>query len=530
MRAWVPLAGVALVSVAFLVVLLLPVPAGATLWVSDLGQLLAAAAAAGGCSVAARRSQAQGRRAWWWMAAGTGAWAVGQTAWCYYELVLGEDAPFPSLADVGFLGFTLMSTVGLVMWLGPQSHQIAARGRDLLDGAIIAFALLLLSWVTILGTLLSDPDASGRDLVLSLAYPVGDLVLATLALLAVARGTGSERTTLTVLTMGLGALALSDSAYVYLNSIGAYSSGDPITTGWVAGFLLVAVAGVGVRRTADAPAPTGTTGQQVPRPSLLRLGLPYLPVVAATVVLALSMLEADDGHGVEMLLGLALVVLVLARQFLAILDTKRLMTALGVAHDQLEHQALHDSLTGLANRVLFTDRLDHALLHPDADVSVLFCDLDDFKIVNDDLGHAAGDELLRQVAARLLECTRVTDTVARLGGDEFAILLEDADDAVRVAERVVAAMQTPIDIDGRQVHTSISVGIAHHRDAAAATHHENRRDSDTGSRVRGPVAEGVAADTRRQATAALLLRHADTAMYAAKGSGKGRAVLSGAGR
>jgi diguanylate cyclase (GGDEF)-like protein len=519
-------------SAVFLTVLLLPVPAVVELWVSDLGQLLAAAAAAVGCGLAATRSHGHRRRAWWWMAVGTGAWAAGQAAWSYYELVLGEEVPFPSVADIGFLSFTLAATAGLVVWLGSQGHQIVARGRDLLDGAIIAVALLLISWITTLGTVVADNTVSGTNLALSLAYPVGDLVLATLALLALARGAGSERATLVVLTMGIGGLALSDSAYVYLTSTGDYSSAHLVTGGWVVGFLLVAAAGLGVRRTpaSDAHAPRRATEHVVLKPSLLQLCLPYLPVVAASVMLFVSMLDSRDDRGVHLLLGLVLVVLVLARQFLSILDTTRLMSELGVVRDQLEHQALHDALTGLANRVLFRDRLDRALLHPDANVSVLYCDLDDFKLVNDGLGHAAGDELLQLVAARLLECTRVTDTVARLGGDEFAILLEDADDALQVADRVVASLRTPVELHGRQVHTSISVGIAHHRDTAAAEHPEHRRETDVGSRPRVPAAEGVAADTRRQATAALLLRHADTAMYAAKGGGKGRAVLSEPGR
>ena len=165
---------------------------------------------------------------------------------------------------------------------------------------------------------------------------------------------------------------------------------------------------------------------------------------------------------VELLLGLALMTLVLARQCLAMLDNQRLLVALAEARDQLEHQALHDALTGLPNRVLFADRLDRALLQPEADVSVLFCDLDDFKLVNDQHGHDAGDRLLRLVAERLLECVRLTDTVSRLGGDEFAILLEDSANAVQVADRVVAAIE-PVDLDGRTVQTSISVGIAHHR-------------------------------------------------------------------
>ena len=162
---------------------------------------------------------------------------------------------------------------------------------------------------------------------------------------------------------------------------------------------------------------------------------------------------------------------------------------------QLVHQAFHDALTGLANRALFRDRLEHALARTDHNrdaVAVLFLDLDDFKTVNDSLGHAEGDRLLVVVAERLLNATRGCDTVARLGGDEFAILLEnvrDDADAVRVAERVTAAMQLPFGLRDKEVFVSASIGIV---------------------RARGEESDDE------------LLRNADVAMYAAKNRGKGR--------
>jgi diguanylate cyclase len=239
-----------------------------------------------------------------------------------------------------------------------------------------------------------------------------------------------------------------------------------------------------------------------------------------------QLLQAPSTPTVDLVLGVGLVVLVLSRQFLAMADNQRLLGALAVARDQLEHQALHDALTGLANRVLFADRLDRALLQPAANVSVLFCDLDDFKLVNDEMGHEAGDALLVLIAERLRSCVRITDTVARLGGDEFAILLEDADDATLVADRVVQCVRQDVQLAGQRVVTSISVGMAHHHGATAAVHPEHRRDVVSGRRTRVLTAESMAAAAERDSTAALLLRHADTAMYAAKGAGKSRVVQS----
>ncbi|MGA2211208.1 MAG: EAL domain-containing protein [Acidimicrobiales bacterium] len=134
--------------------------------------------------------------------------------------------------------------------------------------------------------------------------------------------------------------------------------------------------------------------------------------------------------------------------------------------EELKHQAFHDALSGLANRALFRDRLEHALeraRRSSTSLAVLFLDLDDFKVVNDTLGHAAGDELLVAVAARLAGSLRAGDTAARIGGDEFAILLEETEgpnDACRLAERVIIELKAPVTIEDREVQVHGSIGIA----------------------------------------------------------------------
>ncbi|HKC24583.1 MAG TPA: EAL domain-containing protein [Thermoanaerobaculia bacterium] len=175
-----------------------------------------------------------------------------------------------------------------------------------------------------------------------------------------------------------------------------------------------------------------------------------------------------------------------------------------LAEEQLLHDAFHDALTGLPNRALFLDRLGLALERSrrrDGRFAVLFVDLDRFKMVNDGLGHVAGDSLLVAVSQRLLAFVHPGDTLARFGGDEFTILLDEvggAEDAVRTAEGIQGELSRPFDLPaGREVFTTASVGIA--------------------------LSDG------RYQTADELLRDADTAMYRAKAQGRARYVLFDAG-
>jgi diguanylate cyclase (GGDEF)-like protein len=168
--------------------------------------------------------------------------------------------------------------------------------------------------------------------------------------------------------------------------------------------------------------------------------------------------------------------------------------------ERLEHQALHDSLTGLPNRRLFVDRLEQALRRirrrKEIGLAVLFMDLDGFKVINDSLGHDTGDRLLAEVAERLRGCLRPEDTLTRFGGDEFTVLVEDvraSDDAAGVAERIVEELREPFTVDGRELYVAASIGV-------------------------GLTSDGTKGSEE-------LLREADTSMYRAKEEGLGYKVF-----
>lgn len=221
-----------------------------------------------------------------------------------------------------------------------------------------------------------------------------------------------------------------------------------------------------------------------------RLGLSYVvavPLLAGDVFLGIATASWEAGQARGPLDGEVLVRLRgVADQAATALQNARLLEA-------IRHQASHDALTGLPNRVLFAELLEAGLAGcgPDDELAVLYCDIDRFKQVNDEFGHAAGDELLRQFAARLRATVRPGDTVSRLSGDEFALVLPvptSADDAAAVADRVLEGMREPFRVEGRELVVTTSVGVA----------------VQTGS---GGQAEE-------------LLRVADSAMYRAKQSGR----------
>ncbi len=433
-----------------------------------------------------RAHRTRGRRdraGWSLLAAGLLANGIGNSIWAYLELV--AHAPtFPSAADACFVLTAPLVALGLILVSGPR---LAPRERTdlLLDTGLVLIAGLLIAWAFLFPVYQAAPDQSLLVRVLAAYMPLTALLAFAAAAFAFLRRPqpGRERM-LHPLLAGAGLYWGGQLLYSYTSLLGTYATGH-----WVDVLLISGLALFGVAALQEVEAlPAGAPTRAHDRP-WARL-LPYLAIAPVYSLLFLLLHHEGAGSGLYIVSGglLAITALVALRQVLTARENLAFQR-------RLAHQAFHDPLTGLPNRVLFQDRLEHALARAArrAPVAVLYLDLDRFKTINDSLGHEAGDALLVAVAERLQRCVRPEDTVTRLGGDEFAILLEgvrDSGDAVRVAERVGGALGAAFTVGDHQMFVSTSVGIAY-------TGHDGATTGD-------------------------LLRDADIAMYRAKAAGKAR--------
>ncbi|MGB3353766.1 MAG: EAL domain-containing protein [Mycobacterium sp.] len=410
--------------------------------VDDLALLALSTWAAVCAGLAARAAQGRIRTAWTFMAAGLGAWAVGDLIWLVTENVL-HVSPFPSPADLFYLLFPVLAAVAMAQ-LPAVLHQ--SRLRIVLDGATVALCVFLLLWIIWLQDVYDAYREDGLALGLALAYPLADVLVLSIAVAVLARAPVRQRAVLSLLTLAFVLTTITDSAFAYLVTGDRYATGNLIDIGWAAALVVFTAAALASRTT---PPPIAVP---VTVPSNSSLWVPYVPLLlAGTVGPAMVM------TGLERIVVPMVTTTVCVRQAVAAWENRRLLLA---AADQ----ALRDPLTGLANGTLFHDRLAHAMmlkLRDGRSVAVVSLDLDDFKLVNDSLGHPTADSLLVHAGQRVADCARPGDTVARLGGDEFVLLLEsEVDDSHLVAQRVIEAFNKPFDVDEQSILMNPSVGVA----------------------------------------------------------------------
>jgi diguanylate cyclase len=431
------------------------------------------------------RNRPDRRLPWILVAIGQASFVAGDVLWNWYETI-GED-PFPSMADVLYLAGYPFIAVGLFLLI---RRRLGGGDRGgLLDAAILATGVAILSW-----TLFIQPQVIGSDLDLlslgiSLAYPVADLLVIGVAM-GLLTTPGARTAAFRMLGLSLVALLVADQIYALQNFDETYVAGGPLDSIYVIAYILfgVAVLHPSMRRLTD-PQPV-----QVTWLGPVRLVCLAAAMVTGPILLAFGP-DANGGLAIIALGTALLSLLVLLRLYGLVGLLARDVAKRRALEDQLSYQAFHDPLTGLANRRRFVEQAEAALAgrRRTGTIAAMFLDLDDFKTVNDSLGHAAGDEMLRVVAARVGAGLRSSDLAARLGGDEFGVLLfdvQDIDVATSTAQRLLDALQAPVTIGDSVVEVGASIGIA--------------IDSPAMGRVDD------------------LLGDADVAMYQAKALGKGR--------
>ena len=558
--------------------------------------------------------------AWAWLAAGCVMWAAGSVAWSFYELVTGDAAPFPSVADIGYIGYAVPVAIGVTRF--PRSPGNAwSRWRLTLDSVVIGGSLLMTSMVWVIGPVVAATSSTFLR-VDALAYPLADVTVASVVLTRCLVLPQARRHVWVPLAVGLLTLAVTDSAYIAMALRGDYVPGGVLDLGWLVSFLLLGLAALAP--VTEPTEPVRTVPDEPP--SLLQQLLPYLAIGVAAVAVLTGPVDPAE-HAKYLWLGLPLAVAVVLRQVVVAADhatlarnlaaaverrTEQLqhreqwwrdlvqnlsdvvvvispdgsvrycspsagsalgswpqqvtnaeelknhvhpddldaalrvirpvlngwrrngfvecrveradgswgwfeVTAVGqlteralqgtvlTLHDvserrrltdQLTHEAHHDALTGLPNRTLLMRRIEQALSHPRGErTALLLIDLDDFKVINDRHGHAAGDLVLEVIGRRLRKTVRAGDTVARLGGDEFALLMNGtAAQVQRTADRLIAQICKPVVAGGRRFLVRASIGVVF-------------------------AAEG------ELETAQSMLSHSDIALYEAKARDKGGIVV-----
>jgi diguanylate cyclase (GGDEF)-like protein len=413
--------------------------------------------------------------------------AFGALAIASGEIVFGldPDASFPSRADVLFISGYLL----LALALAGFGRESRVRRTNVLDAAIVLVAATSIIWTLIIDPTMQQGATDLSGLAVTLLYPMLDLVLIWFLLRMILSG-GRLNLSLILMASGFAAFLVSDVWYGALDMLGAYEAGV-VDLGWLLGYALWGTAALhpDMARIADAHE---TTGQLTNRRLVL---LSIAATVPAIMAIVEKVLRGHIEPGPVIIGSIVMFGLILLRLFGVLEEQRDLLRAHARLQHTLERLAQEDPLTGLDNRRGFVERVEAALARDAGRAAILILDLDDFKSINDSLGHLVGDDVLRILGRRISGSIRPSDTAARLGGDEFAVLLGDCastDAALDVGQRLVSALSTPMTIGEVVVTARCSVGVA----------------------------LGTQADD-----ASALIRSADLALYRAKAEGAERVEL-----
>lgn len=392
------------------------------------------------------------RSAWFAIGAGILFYDLGNVVYLFHDQNL-HPIPFPAPSDAFYIAEYPLFALGIVLLT--QRNFGAVRVSARLDGAVTGLSVGALA-----GFLWFDPilKVSGRPLqaLVGLSYPLMDLVLIVLIVSSFAPRRYRPSLPMGILLAGFVAFVCGDIVYLNQVNAGTYVQGTILDCTWPIGLWLMGLAAwPNERRRAREDDEISSVPQ----------GITIVPIVfggVSILVLVLSLLHHTSP--VISSLALASLVLVLVRMAMTLHEV------LEVERRNFEAARI-DELTGLPNRRAFFEQGEALLEEADdgAHVGIVIIDLDGFKEINDSLGHASGDELLRVVASRLHEAFRHRGTTSRIGGDEFACTLEiaNADDLDALGEAMSSILTAPVSVDGMSVRVGASIGMAVHPDHGA---------------------------------------------------------------
>jgi len=440
--------------------------------------------------IAAKESAGHSKRlglAWAMIGLSALAFAVGDVIWAILELGLSEP-PFPSLADAFYLINYPFLLAGVLL-LPEEPATGTEQFKKMLDATVVLVAALLGLWNFLIGPIVaSNADYPLLEQVILLAYPVGDFVLLWALIRIIYRRSEREAEDAVPTFLLAGSLTVTivaDCIYTYQALLGTYASGGLLDIAWRISILMIGLAGISQVVALRSSKSTGEFPRRleflVGKVKTITPYFSYLWLIAAYTLLAASRTTPLPMGFLPLSCAVGgIICLVLLRQIITLSENKKLNVQLQTqtyelqneimerrtVEQRLTYDSLHDAMTGLPNRVLFLDRLGQAIAYckrrTEYTFSVLFVDIDQFKVINDSLGHLTGDQLLIAAGKRMNACLRESDTVARLGGDEFAILLEitnEKSSVSKIAEKVQEALKLPFKLDGHELYITASIGV-----------------------------------------------------------------------
>ncbi|MFG1603955.1 putative bifunctional diguanylate cyclase/phosphodiesterase [Actinoplanes sp. NPDC049265] len=418
--------------------------------ISNVGLCLGAVTAALACLFRAR--EYHGRARWGWALIGLGvlAWGLGQSAWVYLESFRGDEVPFPSAADIGYMGMVVLTPAGLLV-LPSQAQALANRARSVLDGLMVATSLVIIAWILIVRPMLDGGYDSMLALAISLAYPLGDVVIVTIVIymMALQRQQGRDFGRLALVGAGVVAFAISDIGYAYLNLIGAYQSGGVTDVGWFVGFALILLA---ARKPTDQGRDTAEPAAPAVEGAQIGVLLPYVAVLAALVITVVWFARTGQSNAFVAYTRSALILLIVGRQLLTLLENRSLT------------RNLEGRVADRTAELYASEQRFHALVQHSTDVVTVVSPESVVLYQSESIQRVFGAQAGRLTGRRLTDmldpvsATRLAEALRSLGGRPYAttmleLTLPNNDGGSRQAEITITNLLGDPSVGGLVLNT-----------------------------------------------------------------------------